>query len=501
MQRLRIVCDETYEFFPGTGMVIGFRVGNINNESSGAAAASPGLAAVDDTRRQLCADLPHREPWTLERSGQRRVTQSSPGKDANARIAVEEHDCVSGVQIGIVIIGISITLPLMYSAGELARALGLWRAIAATLIGAAILSLISIPAAVVGTRSRLSSYMIIEHTFGVFGSKLVNIGFGVFLLGWYAVTAELFGRTLYLAAGDLLALELPQWLYTVAASALVIVTTIYGFRAIDRLALFAVPLLLIALLAVVALSLQRVDAGQLLGAPGDGSMDLATGISAVIGAAVVGVVLTPDLTRYARGTRDCVTASLLGQGGGMSIAYIAGMIPVLVWGELEPMSYLAIMGLGTVALGVLVFATWTTNVINLYSTALAARASIPLGNYRQVVVLLGILGTAAAVVGVADHLIDFLLFLGLLVPPVAGIYLADFFLYRRRDYSPGHLAQRPTLRVTALAATLISGGIAVALHFSEASLTRIGAVDSLLLSLLLYSAFERLRRRSSDSGH
>jgi len=115
---------------------------------------------------------------------------------ASSRTPVPKSESVSGFQIGVVIIGISITLPLMYSAGEIAQGVGLSRAVIAVVAGALILSLMSVPAAVVGARTRLSSYMIIEHTFGYAGAKFVNFWFGLFLLGWYAVTAELFGRTL-----------------------------------------------------------------------------------------------------------------------------------------------------------------------------------------------------------------------------------------------------------------------------------------------------------------
>ena len=174
---------------------------------------------------------------------------------ASSRVPVDPSEAVSGFQIGIVLIGISITLPLMYSAGELAQGIGLGKAMLAAVIGALILSLMSIPAAIVGVRTRLSSYMIIEHTFGYAGAKFVNFWFGIFLLGWYAVTAELFGRTLFLAAGELTTLAIPEWGWTVMSSAIVTVTTIYGFKAIDRLALVAVPFLLLALMAVVVFSL------------------------------------------------------------------------------------------------------------------------------------------------------------------------------------------------------------------------------------------------------
>jgi cytosine permease len=418
-------------------------------------------------------------------------------QDASSRTPVDESEAVSGFQIGIVLIGISITLPLMYSAGELAQGIGLSKAITATLVGALILSLMSIPAAIVGVKSRLSSYMIIEHTFGFVGAKFVNFWFGIFLLGWYAVTAELFGRTLFLAATELTTLGIPEWGYTVFSSALVTGTTIYGFKAIDRLALVAVPFLLMALLAVVVISLRQTPFKELLLIQGEG-IDMPTAISAVVGAAIVGVVLTPDLTRYARNVRDCITASFLGQGGGMSIAYIVGMIPVLVWNELEPMNYMFLIGYGAMALAVIVFATWTTNVINLYSTALAARASVPLGQYRSVVVVSGIVGTIAAVIGISENLINFLVIMGLLVPPIAGVYLVDFFVFKRTDFSPERLENRPAIRINATVVGLGTGIVSTGMYFSGMSLTSIGALDSLFMSVAAYVALQKITGKSEE---
>ncbi len=412
--------------------------------------------------------------------------------DASARTPVADEESVSGFQVGIVIVGISITLPLLYSAGELVRGIGLSQAIIAAVTGALILSLMSVPAAIVGSRTRLSSYMIVEHTFGFAGAKFVNFWFGLFLLGWYAVTAELFGRTLFLAAGELTALTMPEWSYTVVSSAIVTATTIYGFKAIDRLALFAVPFLLLALVAVVVMSLQQTAFSDLLLIEGAG-IDMPTAISAVVGAAIVGVVLMPDFTRYTRNTRDCVVASFLGQGGGIIVAYVLGMIPVLVWNELEPMNYMIVMGFGFIALLVLVFATWTTNVANLYGAGLAGRASVPVGDYRTVVIVAGIVGTIAALVGIADHLIDFLITLGLLVPPIAGVYLCDFFLLGRTDFSGSRLENRPAFRINAMIAGIGGGLVATWMYFSELSITSIGSLDSLLISVGAYLALEKGR--------
>jgi cytosine permease len=410
--------------------------------------------------------------------------------DASARTPVTDDETVSGFQVGIVIVGISITLPLLYSAGELARGIGLSKGIISAVTGALILSVMSVPAAIVGARTRLSSYMIIEHTFGYAGAKFVNFWFGLFLLGWYAVTAELFGRTLYLAAAELTSWTIAEPVYTIVSSILVIVTTVYGFKAIDRLALIAVPFLLLALIAVVIFSLRQTSFDDLVQIEAAG-LDMATAISAVVGAAIVGVVLTPDLTRYTRTTFDCVVASFVGQGGGMISAYVLGMIPVLVWNELEPMNYMFIMGYGGLALSVLVFATWTTNTVNLYSTALAARASVPLGNYRSVTVISGIVGTIAALAGIAENLIDFLVTLGLLVPPIAGVYLCDFFLLGRTDFSAERLEERPPIKINAVVVGIGSGILATWMYYSDLSLTTIAPLDSLVISIAAYLALEK----------
>lgn len=410
--------------------------------------------------------------------------------DASSRTPVADEETVSGFQVGIVIVGISITLPLLYSAGELAHGLGLSRAIIASVTGALILSVMSVPAAVVGARTRLSSYMIVEHTFGYAGAKFVNFWFGISLLGWYAVTAELFGRTLFLAAGELTSFASPEWVYTVVSSAVVTVTTIYGFKAIDRLALVAVPFLMLALIAVVVMSLRQTSFSDLLEIE-SGDMTMPTAISAVVGAAIVGVVLMPDLCRYTRSTMDCVAASFIGQGVGITVAYVLGMIPVLVWNELEPMNYMFIMGFGGIALLVLILAAWTTNVANLYSAGLAARASVPIGNYKWMVIVGGILGTIAALGGIADNLIDFLIVLGLLVPPIAGVYLCDFFLLRRTDFTAEHLEHRPAMKINALIAGVGSGVLATWVYYSDLSLTTIAPFDSLLISIVVYLVLEK----------
>ncbi len=422
----------------------------------------------------------------------------------HTRSPVPEVETVGGLQIAMICMGITLTLPALYTGGELAAGLGLSRAVAAVVVGALLLGLMSIPAAVVGMRTRLSSYMIIEHVYGRVGAKLVNLGFGVVLLGWYALTAELFGRTLYLASLQLGVPEFPEWSWIVASSALVTATTLFGFKAIDRLALFAVPLLALLLVGVMTRALQLHGLAPLLAiAPGE--MRFSQAVSVVMGTMIVGVVLMPDFTRYARGLRDCLTASLLGNGGGVILATCLAMVPSLVYASLDPMSYLSALGAGSVVLAVLVFATWTTNGANLYSIGLVVGSASPRIGYGEIILATGLVGTLAAIVGVAEYLLAFLEILAFVVPPVAGVYLTRWFVLRRRDFDAARLAARPAVVPAPMLATVISATLAALAWGYDWSLTGVVAFESLLLAAALYLLLDRLlpeagRGRAAELG-
>jgi cytosine permease len=353
----------------------------------------------------------------------------------------------------------------------------------------------SMPAAMVGAQTRLSTYMIVSRVFGNTGSKLVNVVLALVLLGWYAVTAELFGRTCYLTLASYLPPLLPQWGYTVASSVLVTATTVFGFRAIDRLSLAVAPLL-VSLTALVAWRAgEHASWSQMLAVPGTHA-DLPTGISAVIGGMIVNVVLMPDITRYSRSTLDCALISVAGNGLGAGAAIVLAMLPALAFHEIDPMKYMATLGLVGVAFMTLVVSTWTINAVNLYSTGLVTSTALRGLSYGRIVVGCGVFGTVLAVVGIADRLIDFLVLLGLVVPPIAAVYLTDFFVLNRRDYSvaEGDMQTAATSR-SALFAALAGGVAGVLMYRFHLSPTGVPSIEAFLVSSATYGLAEVLRLR------
>ncbi len=414
---------------------------------------------------------------------------------AHSTTPVPADQTVPGYRIALICIGVSFTLTGLYAGSILATTLGLRIGILAVVIGSALLTLMSLPAAVLGARTRLSTYMIVTQVFGTTGSKLVNAVLAVVLLGWYAVTAELFGRTFYLTvAGSFPSLVLPQCVYTIACSGVVMATTIFGFRAIDRLSLAVAPLLVLLTGYVAWRSLAHASWGTLMAIPGTHA-DLRTGISAVIGGMIVNVVLMPDITRYARSTFDCAVIGLTGNGIGAGGALVLAMIPALAFGEQDPMKYMAALGLVGAAFTTLVLSTWTLNAINLYSTSLVTSTALRGVSYGRVVIGCGVVGTALAVIGVADRLIDFLVLLGLIVPPIAAVYLTDFFVLGRRAHFAGAGANASTqTNVNGVAACLAGTAVGLSMYFTNTSLTGVPTIESFLCAALSYLGAEAVRK-------
>jgi cytosine permease len=412
---------------------------------------------------------------------------------AHSTAPVPLSESVPGYRVALICVGIAFTLTGLYVGSDLALTLGLGAAIRATIIGSLVLCVMSVPAAVVGARTRLSTYMIVRNVFGNTGSRLINFVLALVLLGWYSVTAELFGRTCYLSMADYFPAAPPQWVFTVACSMLVVATTVFGFRAIDRLSLLVAPLLVVLTCYVAFRALEHTHWAALMAIPGTQS-DLSTGISAVIGGMIVNVVLMPDVTRYSRSTFDCALISVTGNGIGAGGVLILAMLPALAFHEEDPMKYMAALGLVGIAFATLVLSTWTINAINLYSTGLVTSTAFRKTPYGRIVIACGVLGTIVALIGVADRLIGFLVLLGLIVPPIAGVYLTDFFVLGRSNYtSDFHLQQSELTNLNGILASAAGGVTGILTYYLHASLTGVPTIESFVSAGLLYAVAEKLR--------
>lgn len=415
---------------------------------------------------------------------------AQPGDDFSID-RVPESETVHGLRVALVLIGIAITIPAFLTGAELGLAMGLKQASVVIPAGSVFLCVIGCLAAVIAAQSRLTTYMIIQFSFGRSGAKLVNGVLSITIFGWFSVTASFFGESIQQAMISIWDLPSSLNLLIVLGSVLVIITTVFGFKAIDKLALLAVPLLFAALVALAYLALRDTSLAQLQ-AYTNNTMTLGEGITAVIGGFIVGAVIMPDYCRYVRNTRHGVLAAVLHFGVAYPLILLMLALVSVHTGEKSFIAVMAALGLGVTGFLVLVFATWTTNTGNLYSNSLVLKTIFTSVPQWLLVVLAGVMGTTLAVAGITEYFIGFLLFLGISIPPIVGIYFADYFFVHKRNYRVELLGQQPAIAYPAFLAWLVATGAAYAATRGWFTLTTIPSCDAIVIAFCLYLADQRL---------
>ena len=412
--------------------------------------------------------------------------------DDYSRTKVPEDKTVNGIRIASIIIGIGVTLPVFFVGSEVTQALGLEKAIWVFMGVCIVLSLLCSITAIIGNRSRLSTYMLLHFSFGKKGALLINLLVAITLLGWYAVTVEIFGQALTDAFSQLLNISLPVSVGIVLGSVLMTLTSIYGFRMIERFSAIAVPLMLLFVVYVLYVTTTQNSMGTLFQIDGNGSMSTTQAISAVVGMVILTPVLMPDYSRFARTDKDSLI-SILGLTIGFPLVLLAGGIPSLITGEIDIMKIMIGLSLTVPALFILIFSTWTTNTANLYSTQLTLSTVFTKTKEAKLGILASIVGTLLALFGVAIHFIDFLNVSSIFIPPVSAIFIADFFFVKKQHYEVERFNELPVFDTSALISWVVACIVAYLGAFNYITFTSISFFDSFIIAFTLYLILKKIR--------
>ena len=412
------------------------------------------------------------------------TTAQSPETEYS-RAAVPASARVSGWRVALIKLGIVIALPGFIMGAQIGATLGLKLGGISVLIGGAMLMIMAMLTGTVAARSGLSTSLITQFAFGRFGGRFVNAVLAATLLGWFGVTAQIFGESLQSIMTSLHMTVWPAQVYIILGGGLMVLTTIFGFSALQKLSDIAIPLLLIVLLLATYRSLQIQPLDHLLALAGPQSK-LGIGISAVVGGLATSICVFPDLSRFARSPGQARLAAGLTFGLGLPFILILAAITSIVAGERDIILILTTLGLGLPALLLLVFKAWATNSGNLYSASLGMATIFRKFTQAHIVIGGGTIGVVLAALGITTHLIPFLLVLSICIPSIAGIYVADFFLLRAGQYDLEQLTREKPVAYQAFAAWAIGIAVATATSHGLITLSGMPAADSILISFGLY---------------
>ncbi|WP_394613355.1 purine-cytosine permease family protein [Lentzea sp. JNUCC 0626] len=364
-----------------------------------------------------------------------------------------------------------------------------WDAVLALTIGAVLLSVVAVGVGVVGQREGLSTALLSRWTgFGHAGSAVLGLIIALSCTGWFGVQTGLAGAALAGTAG-----VLPAPVWALAFGILVTVIAAYGFRWMAWTSYVAVPAFL-ALLGWVLL-VHVDDVGAAVGRSQVNSIGMLTAITLVTGSFIVGAAIAPDMTRFHRNGWDVVKQTVLGITAGEWVISLVGVLLARGLGTTDVLGVVTGTG-GWIGALIVVTAVLKINDWNLYS------ASLGLVNFvdavfrlrisrAQVTVMVGCAGSFLAAAGIVQQFSHFLVLLGVVFPPVAGIMMAEYHVVRRwrneiistRPHVPRSAPSWVPATVVIWPASAILGEV---LPFGQSSL------NSLVLAFGLYVTAGRL---------
>ncbi len=396
---------------------------------------------------------------------------------------VPRHARKSLFSMAVVLVGFTIFTPTMLAGASLGTAFTFGDLLWVILAGSAILGVYVAALGYIGARTGLTTVVMARYTLGTRGSKLASILLGGTQIGWYgviigtigALTAQAFDWDSWAAEAAVM----------IAASVLMCLTACYGYRGMYWVSLVSTPLILLLAVWVVQRSLSEVGGwAGLFDAEPTTQMTLAVAITTVVGTFVSAGTQAPNWTRFGRSGRDAVLACVLGFLIGNGLMIFFGAIGAITFGEGD--FVLVLYELGLVGWGLLLLFgnLWKSNADTAYAFGVAGAELFHKPSKTPFVVGGSVIGTVLALAGVHGHLVDYLVLLGIFIPPLGGVIIGDWIARWRAGMPEGE--ELPAVHVGNLAAYAVASALAwTSDHFAVGIPPLIGIVVAIVLALLV----------------
>lgn len=271
----------------------------------------------------------------------------------------------------------------------------------------------------------------ISRAYGVRGSSfLVSLIIAVSNTGWFGSQTAVCATSFCSIMSGYMGIDLPLWLSCIIWGGLMFITAVYGVKLIELLNKISVPALFIMLIWGVVAALMQGAASAVATYEAPAYLGWTYGITLAVSGFAAGAVTSGDYTRYNKDRKGTILGCVVGVlPAGIGSLLIGGFLSV--WAGNYDLSYIfAQFGLPIIGLLVLILATWTTNTGNAYTAGIAICNMFKLKDERRAAMTLlsGVIGTILAVAGIADVFAGFLNIIAALVPPVAGVTIADYWI-------------------------------------------------------------------------
>ncbi len=393
--------------------------------------------------------------------------------------------------------GAMICVPALLVGGTLIGGMPFWEAILTACVGYGIIVLFMIFQGIQGSDLKLPTVKAAAQVFGEQGSKkIISIILAIACLGWFGIQANVCG----VAFSGFLAvygIQFPVWLSSLVWGIIMLLSALYGIRILNILNYVAVPILLIVCIYALITSLQSGGFAQITNYTPKTTLPFLSGLSVTVGSFALGAVIAGDYAQYTKGRGNIVKAAISGILPSGILMIGVGAILTITSGTADITSVFNELGMPVLGVIALILAAWTTNAVNAFSGGIAIVNVFNISKKREkvAVAIAGGIGTLLAVFGILNYFIPIMSVLSAMVPPVAGVMIASYWIVLKGDPNKWQLVEGVNwLGVVAWSAGAIFAALPVIFSFFPETLPQLPnqPLIGIVISLALYLIGQKL---------
>jgi cytosine permease len=371
--------------------------------------------------------------------------------------------------------------------------LGFVTGLIAILVGNAVLAVYVGTLSYIAGNSGKNFALTAADTFGSKGFRVVSAFLSTLVIGWFAFQTGMVGTTLNASMGWSTA-----WI-ALLAGVLFVALTFIGIRAISWIGVVAsalfIPLGIVAV--VIAASHTGLSpAFSYGGGAGGHAFSFGIAVTMVIACFADSGTMTADFTRWSKNGREGATAALAAFPVAYFVAQLVGAFVVALGASAAAdktggdfLHVLVDHGGILVPLGVLfVFVNLGSVCAHCLYNGAVGFGHITGKTMRQLTIVLGIIGTIAAVAGIWSYFETWLNILGVLVPPIGVILILDQLVFAKRSATA-----TAGFRWKPFAAWAIGAGVALITHYNAPGLS--DAIVAMVTGAVAFTALTFLPER------
>ena len=314
----------------------------------------------------------------------------------------------------------------------------------ATLLSSAILAVLACAMGVISAKTGMSTSLLSKYSFDKAGTYVPVAIVVITTIGWFSIDAYLIGQTT-----NTLFPVIPIIPVAILGGIGMTFTAMRGMKWMTYLSNIAVPLIII--FGVISMVIAVNDAGGVAGMNAivpEKPIDFSYAVGLGVGSYAVGAVMfTPDIMRFSKNARTAVIVMIITLMLGNTFMLLSGAIGSVVTGTPDVAIMLSMQGLLAPAFLVLVLNIWSTAQGCVYSGSMTLNSVVPKCKRTWLVIGFGVIGIIFAIIGFYNYFGSYIDFLSATVPPLGGIFLADFLVTYKQNYPDPEEAELPTVNI------------------------------------------------------